>query len=115
VRLELRRLAEPELAAWLSAADCVLFNYQTILTSGAACLTRSLGIPLLLPRSATTVDLSEPDERVARFDGLDDRFSKTLSGLCAKSTDFASAAQWRNCCSWDRIAEATAAIYRSVA
>ena len=79
VHLHLRRLSEEELTTWLSATDCVLFNYRTILTSGAACLTRSLGIPLLLPIRAQTVELEEPDPRVLRFETLDTNFSLNYS------------------------------------
>lgn len=112
VHLDLRRLTEDELALWLSATDCVLFNYRAILTSGAACLTRSLGVPLLLPASAHTVDLAEPDPRVTRFEELDTHFSLKLLAAVQQGTSYENAQTWRDHTSWDRVARLTAEAYR---
>lgn len=113
VHLHLNRLTDDELTLWLSAADCVLFNYRTILTSGAACLTRSLGIPLLLPTRATTVDLQEPNARVIRFDALDGSFGTKLQQAIAVGPSYTAAKTWRDDTSWEHVAKLTADAYLS--
>ena len=70
IRFELAWQPDEALERWLAAADCVLFHYRAIFTSGAACLARSLGIPILIPRRLDTVDLAEPHRLVFRFDGI---------------------------------------------
>ncbi|MEA3208415.1 MAG: hypothetical protein QOE70_1472 [Chthoniobacter sp.] len=113
VLLHLQRLSDQKLARWLCAADCVLFNYRAIFTSGAATLARSWGVPLLLPARLDTVDLAEPDPRVFRFQSLDDDFAKQLGRALAIRPDFAAAAPWRWACRWSEVARLTAAGYRS--
>jgi glycosyltransferase involved in cell wall biosynthesis len=114
VMLRLQWLTDPELALFLSAADCTLFNYRSIFTSGAATLARSWGLPILLPTRLDTVDLAEPDPRVLRFEALDARFGRTLEAALAVAPDYDSAGGWREKISWARIAEATVAGYREV-
>jgi glycosyltransferase involved in cell wall biosynthesis len=101
-----------ELARWLSAADCVLFNYRAIFTSGAATLARSWGVPLLLPSRLTTIDLDEPDPRVFRFEATN--FGEQLGRALAAGSDYSSAAVWREKGDWRQIARLTAAVYRGV-
>ncbi len=113
VHLDLKRQTDEELALWLGAADCVLFNYRTILTSGAACLTRSLGIPLLLPSRIQTVDLAEPDPRVIRFDAFNSDFALKLLTAVKQGTSHESASNWRDQTSWARVAQLTAEVYRT--
>lgn len=107
-------LADSELAQFLSAADVALFNYRTIFTSGAACLARSWGLPILLPARLTTVDLAEPDPRVLRFQSLETDFAERLAAALAITPDHSAAAPWRAATSWERVAEFTAAAYREV-
>jgi glycosyltransferase involved in cell wall biosynthesis len=115
VRLDLAWQTDDALKRWLAAADCAVFHYSAIFTSGAACLARSLGIPLLLPRRLDTVDLAEPHPLVFRFDALDTDFRPALeAALCARP-DYAAAEAWRDATAWSRIAEQTARVYRSVA
>jgi len=112
VILRLGWLADPDLALYLSAADVALFNYRTIFTSGAASLARSWGLPLLIPARLTTVDLAEPNPRVARFDRLDGNFAERLTTILETRPDYAGAAPWRAQWAWSRVAELTAAGYR---
>ena len=114
VTLRLQWLTDPELALFLSAADCALFNYRTIFTSGAAVLARSWGLPILLPARLDTVDLAEPDLRVLRFDAFDARFPQKLAAALALAPDFDSAEKWREQISWTRVASLTVAGYREV-
>ena len=114
VTLRLQWFTDPELALFLSAADCALFNYRTIFTSGAATLARSWGLPILLPARLDTVDLAEPDRRVVRFEALDAVFAPKLDEALAIAPDFDSAELWREKTSWPRIAESTVAGYRDV-
>lgn len=102
-------LSDDELYLWLCAADVAVFNYRTILTSGAACLARSWGIPILIPERLQTVDLDEPADRVFRFDetSLPDQLDRAL-GI---GSDFASAAEWRSKTAWPAIAQQTARVY----
>ena len=115
VRLELGWQEEDALKRWLAAADCVVFNYRNIFTSGAASLTRSLGIPMLLPHRLDTLDLMEPHPLVFRFETLEDGFEGALRSALATRADPAAAAAWREACAWSRVAARTAAVYRSVA
>ena len=114
VTLRLQWLTDPELALFLSASDCTLFNYRTIFTSGAATLARSWGLPILLPTRLETVDLAEPHPRVLRFEALDTRFAQKLDAALAVPSDYDSAESWREKISWPHIAEATVAGYREV-
>jgi glycosyltransferase involved in cell wall biosynthesis len=106
-------LTDDALSLWLSAADLVIFNYREILTSGAASLARSYGIPLLLPHRLDTVDLDEPTPYVRRFTDLAIDFGSELDTALSMPPDFASAASWRQACNWDRIADLTIDGYRS--
>jgi glycosyltransferase involved in cell wall biosynthesis len=108
-------LSDDDLAAWLSAADAVIFNYRTVFTSGAASLARSWGLPLLLPARLETVALDEPSPRVFRFENLHGDFAAKLRGALAVAPDFASAADWRGATSWDRVAALTVRAYRGEA
>ncbi len=104
-------LADADLREWLSAADAVLFNYRAIFTSGAACLARSYGVPILMPRRLQTVELGEPSPPVFRFDLAGDLREKLEQALQTKP-DYDAAAPWREATAWPRIAAATAEVYR---
>ena len=108
-------LDESTLRAWLSASDCVIFNYREIFTSGAAALARSYGVPLLIPYRLSFVDLQEPHPHVFRFHALDDDFRGQLERALATPSDYDLASDWRQTTSWDRVAEITASVYRKIA
>lgn len=105
-------LPDDALGLWLSAADVIISNYREILTSGAASLARSFGVPLLLPRRLDTIDLNEPTPYVRRFTDLATDFGFHLDAALSMPPDFAAAASWRDACNWDRIAELTMNGYR---
>jgi len=111
ITLHFEWLTDPELALFLSAADCALFNYRTIFTSGAATLARSWGLPLLLPARLDTVDLAEPNPRVFRFEALDAKFLQKLTSALATPASFEAATGWRKQISWPHIAALTTAGY----
>jgi glycosyltransferase involved in cell wall biosynthesis len=115
IRFELAWQTDEALERWLAAADAVLFNYRAIFTSGAACLARSLGIPILIPRCLDTVDLAEPHRLVFRFDDLDTDFNAALEAAVSAGPDSAAAEGWRRATAWSSIAEETARVYRTVA
>lgn len=115
VRLDLEWQSDEALKRWLAAADCALFHYRAIFTSGAACLARSLGIPILIPRRLDTVDLAEPHPLVFRFDSLETDFRSALDAALSAGPDYAAAAPWRQATSWSRIAGETARVYHAVA
>jgi glycosyltransferase involved in cell wall biosynthesis len=115
IRLDLAWQSDEALGRWLTAADCALFHYKAVFTSGAACLARSLGIPILIPRRLDTIDLDEPHPLVFRFDALDTDFRPALQAALTAHPDFAAAEPWRQTTAWARIAEATARVYRAVA
>lgn len=106
-------LSDDALGLWLSAADVVISNYREILTSGAASLARSYGVPLILPRRLDTLDLGEPTPYVRRFTDFATDFRTELDAALALPPDFAAAAAWREACNWDRVAELTMDGYRS--
>lgn len=97
-----------------SGADCVLFNYKAIFTSGAACLSRSFGVPLLIPKRLRTVDLDEPSPLVFRFEDLGTDFTRMLREAARTLPDYAGAGAYREKCSWSRVARRTAEIYRDI-
>ena len=105
-------LPDPALHDWLCAADCTIFNYRQIFTSGAANLARSWGLPMLIPTRLDTVVLDEPTPFVHRFAAVDSEFESQLRSALAVQPDFAAAAQWRAATNWDRVAELTLEGYR---
>jgi hypothetical protein len=114
LRLLDKWLDDAALRVWLSAADCSIFNYREIFTSGAAALARSCGLPLLIPRRSASADLDEPHPHVFRFDALDTDFMPQLERAIATRCDYAIASEWRQKTCWDRVAGTTAIVYRSV-
>jgi len=114
IHFEPKRLTDDELTLWLRAANCVLFNYVHILTSGAAVQARSLGIPVLLPHRLRTIDLREPHPLVTRFAGFENDFAPALKSALATQPDYSLAADFREATSWTRVGQATARVYRSI-
>jgi glycosyltransferase involved in cell wall biosynthesis len=114
VSLQFRWHSDAELSLYLSAADCTVFNYRTVFTSGAASLARSWGLPILIPSRLTTVDLHEPDPRVFRFAQLGSDFGQKLEAALQIAPEFTAAAPWRESIAWPRIAAQTADAYREV-
>lgn len=105
---------DQQVNAWFSAADCVVTNYRTIFTSGVACLARSWGVPILLPRRLTSIDLMEPDPTVLRYTELEIDFEEHLQRAFALGADYDRGAAWRAATSWETIAVQTADVYRRV-
>jgi hypothetical protein len=89
----------------------VIFNYKSIFTSGAGALARSFGVPSLLPRSATTLDLGEPHRHVIRFESIQIGFRDALERALATPCGYAEAQTWRKQTSWDAVAAVTASMY----
>lgn len=114
LRISPQWLDDAALRIWLSAVDCTIFNYRDIFTSGAAALARSYGLPIVLPKHATTVDLAEPYPGVVRFESVDADLRAALEQALAMRPDYALARQWREQTSWPHVAEATARVYRRV-
>ena len=107
-------ISDEVLRFWLSAADVVVFNYRNVVTSGAACLARSFGVPILLPNRLDTVDLGEPTPYVRRFTDVAGDFGEQLIAALRLQPDFDTAASWREACNWDKIACLTADAYRCI-
>jgi glycosyltransferase involved in cell wall biosynthesis len=114
LRLASDWLSDGEVRLWLSAADCCIFNYREILTSGAAALARSYGIPVLIPARHATVDLMEPHPHVLRFESLESDFGQLLEKALGTPCSYDLARQWRDHTSWDRVADMTLGVYRKV-
>ena len=114
LRLSPDWLDDKALCTWLSAVDCVIFNYISIFTSGAGALARSFGVPSILPGSAVTLDLGEPHAHVVRFGSVKGDFREALERALATPCDYAKAADWRRRTSWDAVAALTAPVYRRV-
>lgn len=112
VVLRLQRVDNAELSLWLSAANCAVFNYRQIFTSGAACLARSWGLPLVLPDRLQTLDLQEPTRYVQRFHSVDEDFAATLAKAFSVPSNFATAQPWRESTAWPLIAQKTSEIYQ---
>ena len=113
VEVRLGWLRDERLRLWLSATDCVLFNYREIFTSGAANLTRAYGVPTLLPARLTTVVLDEPNPRVQRFTDPKLDLAEHLNEVWSLGSGYAEAAGWREETAWARVAATTAAAYRA--
>ena len=110
-----RWLSDDELGTWLAASSGAIFNYRRTLTSGAASLARSLGVPILIPRRARTVDLGEPHRSVLRYDSLDGEMEGCLARalvIAASVERFEKDAVWDASIAWPGVAEKTAAVYR---
>ena len=82
-------------------ADCMLFNYRQILTSGSASLARSWGIPMALPARLTTVDLMEPCANVVRFADTPEAMLAAVRQAAAAGPMPAAAAHFRAATAWD--------------
>jgi hypothetical protein len=113
IRTQFGWLSDDQLKLWLSAADAAVFNYRQILTSGAASLARTWGLPLLIPSRLDTVALGEPSPFVHRFKNFETDFGPALQNALRVAPDFTAAAPWREACSWDTVARLTADGYRS--
>jgi glycosyltransferase involved in cell wall biosynthesis len=107
-------LDDATLRLWLSAADCSIFNYREIFTSGAAALARSYGLPLLIPNRLASANLDEPHSHVFRFATLDADFCVQLERALTTTCDYDIAREWRRRTCWDGIAKATALVYRDI-
>jgi hypothetical protein len=107
-------LGEADLRVWLSAADCSIFNYREVFTSGAAPLARSYGLPVLIPSRLVSVDLDEPHPLVFRFESLDSDFRSQLEGALGTPRDYDGAGEWRQKTSWEQVAEITASVYHNI-
>jgi len=107
--------SDSQVNAWFSAADCMVTNYQTIFTSGVACLARSWGVPVLLPQRLTTIDLMEPDPTVLRYQSLETDFGEHLLRALTLGARYECGASWRRETAWAAIATRTAEVYRKVA
>jgi beta-1,4-mannosyltransferase len=107
IQLRLGHIPDAELADWLVGADCAIFNYPRLLTSGSAALARSFGLPVLFPTWLTTADLGEPSSRVFRFAAIDKEFETHLNDAVTLSADFDTAADWREATAWSIVAKKT--------
>ena len=58
VRLELERLDDARMAAWLRAADAIVLPYRRILNSGSAILALSAGRPVIAPALGAMPELA---------------------------------------------------------
>jgi hypothetical protein len=114
LRLSDEWLDNSSLRCWLSAADCTIFNYKQVLTSGGAALSRSYGVPTLIPSRLTAADLGEPHPHVLRFDDLNGNFDKQMERALRQPSDYDLARDWREKTSWANIARITAAAYQQV-
>lgn len=114
IRLHLQRVEGRALADWMTAADSMLFNYRSILTSGSACLARSWGVPIALPARLNTVDLMEPCANVVRFGDAPGSLLAAVRQAAAVGHLPEEAARYRAATAWDEIARQTANMYRQV-
>lgn len=100
-------LDDTMLRDYLCAADCTIFNYRKIFTSGAANLARSWGLPMILPRRLDTVVFDEPCPLAHRFESIDADFESCLRKALATPPDFKAAAGWRETTDWGHVAGLT--------
>ena len=114
LRMSPNWLSDDDLRLWLSAADCCIFNYREIFTSGAASLARSYGIPILIPTRLTATDLMEPHPHVFRFGSFDTDFPGLLDKALSTPCSYDLARPWRERTSWAHVADLTYRVYREV-
>jgi beta-1,4-mannosyltransferase len=114
IKLRLGWVSDEDFRLWLSASDCATFNYRQVLTSGAATVVRSWGIPLLLPYRLETIDLGEPHPLVIRFKDLEMDFSDSLRRALSTKSDWKAAQDWRERTNWSKVAKLTTEAYRRV-
>ena len=108
-----RRAEDAEMLSWHALSSGVIFNYTRILTSGAASLARSFGVPILIRRNLTTVDLLEPHPMVFRFDSASDDLPECVDAVASLPYSRDIDISWKNHVSWSNIAEKTIAAYSS--
>jgi beta-1,4-mannosyltransferase len=115
-RIELRFgfQSDSQVNAWFSAVDCAVVNYKEIFTSGVACLARSRGVPLLIPKRLRTVGVAEPHPLVLRYDSLELDFPAALENAVQLGGDYNAAVEWRRDTAWPAVASKTMEVYRTV-
>ena len=98
---------------WLASADGVIFNYRRGLTSGAASLARSLGLPIIIHQRMGTVDLMEPNPSVFRYASLEGDFKDCLEKVVAlRGKKFERNGSWSESIGWTDIAMQTIKLYQ---
>jgi glycosyltransferase involved in cell wall biosynthesis len=113
-RLIDRHLPPAELVLWLAACNATIFHYRAILTSGAACLARSLGVPILIRRALDTVDLGEPDPLVVRYDDNPGSLDHALREAMRLEAETSCPVALRELTAWKRVAADTNSVYRTL-
>jgi len=120
VRFRQEYIPFDEVADYFTAADAVALPYEHIYDSGVLHIAFALGIPVVASRVGSFLDYVRDGETGLLVDGDDDRaLTEALGKLLA---DEALKKRIREACrafdrdhfGWDRIAERTAALYRSV-
>jgi glycosyltransferase involved in cell wall biosynthesis len=106
-----RRLSEAELACWLDAANCAIFNYEDLINPGAVQLAMARGLPILLPKRINAIDLLEPNHLVHRYEKIDTHFMERLDRAWTTPHDLALAARWKDFIAWPRIARIHREVY----
>jgi beta-1,4-mannosyltransferase len=110
-----RRIADQEVAALFQASDVVCAPFRAVTTSGSVLLALSFGRPVVVPRTGAMLDL--PSEVGFFYDSgaPDGLVSALLAAVSSK--DLASvqdaARAYAAAISWEAVARATAAVYRS--
>ena len=84
----------------LVAVDAAVFNYRAILTSGAGCLARAFGLPILFPALLDAVDLGEPHPSVFRYHELLGDFPSLLEAALSLGLRHNEAADYRERSRW---------------
>jgi glycosyltransferase involved in cell wall biosynthesis len=113
VRLELERLDDARMAAWLRAADAVVLPYRRILNSGSAILALSAGRPVIAPAIGAMPELarSAGSEWVRLYEG--ELTSEVLRGALSWLRLPRPPGPNLDSLDWSGIAEATVAGYRA--
>ena len=112
--LKLEYINEDDVQVYMNSSDLVVLPYSDILNSGSAILALSFNRPILVPNKGAINDLKTllgPDW-VNVYDG---EFSSQVLKQSISKSAFVQGCQTNlDELSWNRIAENTAAVYRSV-
>ena len=111
IDLVLRVIGDDELQYYLNSADFVVLPYSKVLTSGAAMLAMSFGIPVIAPRIGLISEMIQDDVHGYLYDGGDPQgLNNAITKAGAASLEvtesmrkacreFAAACDWRS--TWD--------------
>lgn len=110
--LRLEYIPDSAVRYYFSAADCAVFPFRRILTSGSLTLAKSYGLPVIVPNHPSLTNELDGNEALFFEAGSAASLSQVLESVM-RDGHMPQASPV--CPGWKEIAQATAEVYRAVA